>query len=784
VRTRGLKTLEFPKIIQKLEGKAATTVGKELASALTPHYQLDIATQKQLETKEASDVLRLKGGVPLGGIRDIRPAIHRVGIGGDLTAEQLVEISTTLYAGKKVKRFITKMTEEEQALPILYSLVEGINELTHLEEKINSCINEYGEIMDSASSELRQIRQSIRILEGRVKEKLEHIIRNTSYQKMLQETIVTIRNGRYVIPVKQEYRSVFGGMIHDQSASGATLFIEPEVIVQLNNQLKELLLKEEREIERILRMLSDDVRVDAESLQVNIENLGLLDFVQAKAELAKDMKAVQPKLNDHGFINLKKGRHPLIDIKEVVPIDVQLGNEYSSIVITGPNTGGKTVTLKTIGLLSLMAMCGLHIPAQEESEIAVFSSVFADIGDEQSIEQSLSTFSSHLTHIIYILEHMDKNSLILLDELGAGTDPTEGAALAIAILEKIKELNARVVATTHYSELKAYAYNNPDVINASVEFDVQTLRPTYRLLVGVPGRSNAFAIAKRLGLSEDIIQVAKGQISEDDLQVESMIASLEKNQRTTEQERNEAERMRQEVERLKQEWDKKVEALEQERFKLMEEARDNAQSVVQKAKKEAEVIITELRNLAKEEKAGIKEHKLIDMKKRLDETIPDVKKPKPKKPKSSDKIEVGDEVKALSFGQKGIVLEKVSEHEFVVQIGIIKMKIEQTDLKLIKQKEQEAKNYAMSGLKRTSDQTKPELDVRGQSVEEAIMEIDRYLDEAFLAGFGQVSIIHGKGTGVLRTGLQDFLRKHPHAKQTRMGAYGEGGSGVTVVELK
>ncbi len=779
--TRGLKILEFPKIIDLLDKKASSLVGKELVQRLKPTNDLDRVIYLQDETKEGLDTIRLKGGIPIGGIRDIRPSLQRVKIGGDLTAEQLLNIVTTIYAGKKTKRFINVL-HEEHPVPILFSHAEMIRGLTQLEKSILACINEYGDIIDSASAELRKVRIQIRTLEGRIKEKLDNILRNSNIQKMLQESIVTLRNGRYVMPVKQEYRSAFGGMVHDQSASGATVFMEPEALVQINNQLKEQQIKEEKEIERILRQLSDEVRVEHDALFTNIEHLAALDFIQAKAELAKEMKSVQPKINKDGYLHLKKARHPLIPSDDVVPNDIMLGKDFSSIVITGPNTGGKTVTLKTIGILTLMAMAGLHIPAEEESEIAVFSSVYADIGDEQSIEQSLSTFSSHLTNIVRILEQMDQNSLILLDELGAGTDPTEGAALAIAILEKIRAIKAKVVATTHYSELKAYAYNRKDVINASVEFDVQTLRPTYRLLIGVPGRSNAFAIAKRLGLTEDIITFAKGQISEDNLQVESMIASLEKNRRTAEQDRIVAEKLRKEVEALKQELEGEKTKLEQQRVTYLEDAKEHAERIVSKAKKEVEEIIAELRKLAQEEKTGIKEHRFIEMKKNLDKAIPEMNI-KSKKVKSNQKMEVGDEVKVISYGQKGIILEKINDKEFLVQIGIIKMKIESSDLELVVDKKKQTKEIQIIGVKRTST-AKSEVDVRGSTVDDAIMEIDRYLDEAFMEGFKQVSIIHGKGTGALRTGLQDFLKKHPHVNKTRIGQFGEGGSGVTVVELK
>ncbi len=569
---RGLTTLEFPKIIRRLLSKITTDMGKELVEELLPTHDLEDANYRQKETYEGLNVIRLKGGLPFQGIYDIRLFLKRAQIGGILNAEQLKQISSTLFGARKMKRFIFQ-SHDEFSLPILHYHADQIMEFIHIEDRINQSINEYNEIADSASPELRTIRNQIRTFESRIKEKLESTLRNHGYQKMLQEPIVTIRNQRYVIPVKQEYRSIFGGIVHDQSASGATLFIEPEAVVQLNNQLREYQLKEEKEIEKILKELSQLVSMEVDLLVENVYHLGVLDFIQGKADLAREMKATLPKLNQKGFIRLKKARHPLIPLEDVVPIDVQLGEQFNSLVITGPNTGGKTVTLKTIGLITLMAMAGLHIPAEDDSEVAVFSSIFADIGDEQSIEQSLSTFSSHLRNIIRILETMDSNSLILLDELGAGTDPTEGAALAVSILEKIRSIHARVVATTHYTELKAYAYNHSNVINASVEFDVETLKPTYRLLIGVPGRSNAFAIAQRLGLPVDIIEYAKSQVSEENLQVESMIHSLESNRRKAEKERLEAEQLRKQQQELKSKVEEEQIKLEEEKQLILEEAK-------------------------------------------------------------------------------------------------------------------------------------------------------------------------------------------------------------------
>ena len=779
---RSLKILEFPKIIDKLKTKVSTDIGKELVDQLGPVVSSELVLSLQQETKEGVDLLRIKGNMPLSGIFDLTSYLHRVKIGGMLTSEQLREVASTVHSGRRVKRFVQK-ANENNSFPILTNHIDEITELIYLEEEINKAINEYGEIVDTASNELKKIRSQMRTLEARIKEKLDQMIKSPGYLKMLQEPIVTIRNGRYVIPVKQEYRGVFGGMVHDQSASGATLFIEPQAAVQMNNQLREFELKEEKEIEKILSALSGAVQAEVDALTINQEHLGILDFIQAKAELATEMKATMPKLNTKGYIKLKKARHPLINMDEVVPIDVELGNNYRSLVITGPNTGGKTVTLKTIGLLAIMALSGLHIPVEDDSEIAIYKAIYADIGDEQSIEQSLSTFSSHLTNIIKILNQMDSESLILLDELGAGTDPTEGAALAISILEKMKQAGATVIATTHYSELKAYAYNREGVINASVEFDVETLRPTYRLLIGVPGRSNAFAIAKRLGLSEEIIEKAKEQISKDNLQVESMIASLEQSQKSAAKEQSEAEKLRRQIEVLKDELENKMVSFENERIQLLEESKKKAEAQVKKAKNEAEAIISELRKMALEEKAGIKEHRLIEMKKRLEEAVPEVEAKKIKKMKKNEKLDIGDEVRVLSLGQKGTILEPVGNKEYMVQIGIMKMKIDKGDLELVKNKNQQ-QTVVMTGVKRGTDFVKPELDLRGQTVDEAMIEIDRYLDQAFLAGYGQVSIIHGKGTGLLRAGIQDFLRKHAHVKQVRLGAFGEGGSGVTIVELK
>lgn len=782
---RVLKTLEYDKIIALLVDKASCTYGKEKAAELTPFVRLDEVKIAQQGTEEAATVLRLKGSAPLGGIRDIRSSVQRARLNAMLSPMELLDIASTVMAGRRLKTFLLDMCEDHEML-LLKQQAERIEGLRELEMEIRRCIDESGEVMDSASMELRQVRQEIRQVESRIREKLEQMTRSSSYQKMLMESIVTIRGDRFVIPVKQEYRHVFGGIVHDQSASGATLFIEPEVIVSMNNKLRELRLREEREVERILYLLTEQVAFAVEALVENVDALTELDFMFAKAQLAWSMKAVCPKLNDRGYLNLKKARHPLIPREVVVPVDVELGGDYQAIVVTGPNTGGKTVSLKTIGLLSLMAMAGLHIPAEEESEMTVFSSVFADIGDEQSIEQSLSTFSSHMKNIISILEKMDEKSLVLFDELGAGTDPTEGAALAMSIIDHVIDSGARLVATTHYSELKAYAYDRPEVINASVEFDVQTLRPTYRLLVGVPGRSNAFAIARRLGLPEAIIEVARGSISEEDNQVESMIASLERNRKSAEADRQAAAAARKEAEELRRQLEEERARFAEEKNKLMERAEDEARIAVQLAKEEAEAIIRELREM-RDEGVEIKEHRLIDAKKRLGNAVLELEKEKVKKPAKAvraTQIKVGDEVMVTTFGQKGTVLEKVNNDEFLVQIGIMKMKVRREDMNVQNSITQKPQAAPYTSVKRRTASIKMDLDLRGYNVEDAIREMDQFLDDALLAGLHTVSIIHGHGTGVLRKGVHEYLKSHRNVKSFRLGGQGEGGVGATIAELK
>ncbi len=775
-----LSVMEFDKILHRIESFASTSMGKSRAAALLPSPDLEEVKRRLKETDEAAQVVRLKGGASFAGIRDIGPSVKRAGIGGMLNAQELLDTANTIGGGRKLKRFLHKL-HEHSPIALLSAMSEGIAELTELEQSIRSCIDEQGEVMDSASPELQRIRSELRSGENRARERLEQMVRSHSVQKMLQEQLITMRNDRYVIPVKQEYRAQFGGIIHDQSASGATLFIEPESVVVLNNKLRELKLKEEREIEKILFALTAETAEAGEELLGNIGVLGELDFIFAKAGYAHSIRATLPMMNDRGFFKLKKARHPLISGK-AVPTDVEMGNGFSAMIITGPNTGGKTVTLKTIGLLHLMAMSGLFAPAEDGTQMCVFDGIFADIGDEQSIEQNLSTFSSHMTNMIGILKEITPKSLVLLDELGAGTDPAEGSALAIAILEYVHKMECRLVATTHYSELKAYAYERKGIINASMEFDIQSLIPTYRLLVGIPGRSNAFAIAERLGLPREIIDLARGQVHEDDLRVDNMIASLEENRLSAESERSTAEQLRREVEKLRQSLDAEKRRFDEQREQMRERAGKQAEEIVAKARREAEEIIADLRRMAMDEAASIKEHKLIEARKRLEEALP-APKERRKSGKSANHLKPGDDVLIPHLGQKGFVTE-IAGNELVVQLGIMKMKVKRSEIEPLDAPAKQKQVQQVTTVKRTRDgDVKSELDLRGSNLEDSLHEVDRFLDEAFLANLNQVYIIHGKGTGVLRSGVQDYLRRNKHVKNYRLGNFGEGGTGVTVVEL-
>jgi len=785
MQDRALKVLEFTKVRELLLEHAASSLGKEKIKHLVPSTDFDEVVRLQTETDEAATVFRIKGNVPLSGIHDIRAHIKRSVIGGVLSPHELNQIASTIHASRQMKRFIEEIAAERTELPILTEQVERIIPLTNLEQEIKLAIDESGEVLDSASDLLRTLRHQLRSNESRVREKLESMIRSSNAAKMLSDAIVTIRNDRFVIPVKQEYRGHYGGIIHDQSSSGQTLFIEPQVIVQLNNQLQDIRVKEQLEIERILTELSAKAAEHENDLKVIVDVLANLDFIFAKARYGKKIKGSKPEMNNEGRIILYKARHPFIPIDEVVANDIMLGKEYTTIVITGPNTGGKTVTLKTLGLCSLMAQAGLQIPALDGSELAVFDAVYADIGDEQSIEQSLSTFSSHMVNIVDILKSVDFNSLVLFDELGAGTDPQEGAALAISILDEVHKRGARVIATTHYPELKAYGYNRDGVLNASVEFDVETLSPTFKLLLGVPGRSNAFEISKRLGLNERVIHAARSHVSEDTNQIDKMIASLEQSKRQAEMEQQEARDYLKQAEKLHQDLQKQMIEFYEKKDTMMEKAAEKAADIVDEAKQEAEQVIRDLRKMRTEKHAEIKEHELIVAKRRLEEAAPEIKRSAKLTAKKNKKHSYmpGDEVKVLTFDQKGTLVKRVSANEWQVQIGILKMKVKEKDMEYMSTPKQ-VETKPMAIVKGRDSYVKLELDLRGERYEDALLKVEKYIDDALLSSYPRVSIIHGKGTGALRQGVQEYLRNHRSVKKIRFGEAGEGGSGVTIVEFK
>lgn len=787
IAERALKTLEYDKVRQQVASYCTSSIGKSAIEELVPQTDFDKVVQLLEEMDEGLSILRVKGNVPMGGIFDVRPSARRAQIGGMLAAIELMEISSTIRASRILRNFIEDIEADEVIeIPHFIAKKEAMPVLTGLQHEINNCIDDNGAVVDSASQTLRSIRQSLRAEEGKVRSKLESLIRGSNAAKMLSDTLVTIRNDRFVIPVKQEYRHHYGGIVHDQSSSGQTLFIEPDSVVQANNEIHRLKMKEQVEIERILLVLSAMVQEVASDLFNLVKVLGDIDVILAKGKYGQANKCTMPKMNQDGYIRLVRARHPLLPIDVAVPNDIEFGKEITAIVITGPNTGGKTVTLKTVGLCTLMAQAGLPVPALDGSELAVFKQLFADIGDEQSIEQSLSTFSSHMVNIVDILKKFDHESLVLFDELGAGTDPQEGAALAISILDEVHGRGARVMATTHYPELKAYGYNRPGVANASVEFDIETLSPTYRLLIGVPGRSNAFEISSRLGLPESIIDRAKSFTGTDRHEVESMIASLEETRRQSEDDAERSHALLVESETLRKELQDKLQAYEERKEALDKKAKEKARKIVDEAKKEAESIIAELREMRKNADQVVKEHELIEARKRLEEATPldnnkVLKKAAQVKARAQNLV-VGDEVKVLSYGQRGTLLEKVSDTEWVVQMGILKMKISDSDLEYIKPEKEPVLRTA--GVKNRNSHVKLELDLRGERYEDAILRTEKYIDDALLANYGRVSIIHGVGTGALRQGIQSYLKKHKRVKSFRFGEAGEGGLGVTVVELK
>jgi len=821
---KSLRVLEFHKIIEMLAAFAVNDIARARILEIMPAVDFDEVSAMQFETDEAL-VCVLKFGAPaIERIGEIAVSLARIDAGGALSPAELLNVAKILKCARGLKKYAASalggksdgdgkivgddahiVPDSEQKMATgrcghrpLHAYFNLLVPDKTVEEAITSAILSEEEIADNASAELSQIRRKIKSAEAKVRGSLENLTRSAKYQKFLQDAIVTMRNNRYVVPVKAEYRNEIVGIVHDVSSSGNTLFVEPQQVVNANNELHELSIKEQFEIERILFELSSFVGEISDLVSANFENIINIDFIFAKAKLARAMDAVRPQLNRDGRVDIKQGRHPLLDKVKVVPIDVHLGGEFDTLVVTGPNTGGKTVVLKTVGLFCLMTQAGLHIPAHDSSVMPVFDNIFADIGDEQSIEQSLSTFSSHMKNIVDIVENVTPNSLVLFDELGAGTDPTEGAALATAILDYIKKFGAKTVATTHYSELKMFAITTPRVENASCEFNVETLSPTYRLLIGVPGKSNAFSISQKLGLSDHIIVNAKELLSAEDVKFEDVLQNIERNRQTSEQERVEAEALRSEIERLKQSHQREVDKLDQERERVLSRAKAEAAQIVANATEETDELIKQLRDAqAAKDKAEIA-RAMKEVKRELNLKHKNISASNAAAPKSRQRsninietLKTGTSVLIMDIEQKGNVLSiNKREKTAVIQVGIMKVTAKVDNLMEI---EENIENSHIPVARRSGirldtpsnrGRSPSELDLRGYSLEEALLECDRFLDGCVMSGLTQVSIIHGKGTGVLRAGIHDMLKSHRQVKSYRLGNFGEGEAGVTIAEMK
>ncbi len=787
MKERTLRVLEFTKIRERLASKALTPMGAERCMALVPSCNLSEIEVWQAETEEATVILQYLGGSPLVAFDDVRQSLSLAEKGATLSPKALLTIATLLASARAAR---AALDTERDNTPLLKAKAQAIVSLRHIETDITNAIISEEEIADRASSELMNIRRHLRGATERIREKLNQMVHNPNFQKYLSDTIITVRNDRYVIPVRADCRSMVPGLVHDQSATGATLFIEPMAAVEMGNDLRQWEAKEKQEIERILAALSAEIAPYAQQMRETVEILSELDFIFAKGLLSREMYAVTPKLNQNGYLNIIRGRHPLIDPEKVVPSNLWLGKDFTSLIITGPNTGGKTVTLKTVGLFTLMAQAGLQVPADLGTELAVFEQVFADIGDEQSIEQSLSTFSSHMTNIVSIMQEVTPRDLVLFDELGAGTDPTEGAALAQAILTRLRNIRVRTMATTHYSELKAFALSTPGVENASVEFSVETLRPTYRLSIGVPGKSNAFEISRKLGLMENLIEDAKKLLSGDSIRFEDVIANAEYHRQVAEREREIARQASEETIKLRDEAERLRREIEEKRESALRKAKEDARRIMEQTRREAEGIIADLKRMKKEQQspdAGINavrkqiEKSVDNLSEGLTQKVDNSAAPKTVKP--------GDKVDILTIGSQGVVVSAPNaKGEVEVQAGIMKLKVNITQLRLLKEKpganqkpKQSSVRMHTGAMERT---VRMECDVRGMTLDEALAQVDIYLDNAILAGMGEVSIIHGKGTGVLRSGIQQHLKHHMHVASARLGVYGEGESGVTIVTLK
>lgn len=782
MKQKTLEILEFNKVKSLIEQEVISDLAIEKVKQLAPSSDYETVVHQMNEVDEISQIYNQYRLPSMSGLSRVQPYIKRSQIGGTLNVQELNAIKTLIQVQNQFKTFYNQLVEDEETVnyEILDGQMQQLPVLTHLYQSIHQKCDTQ-DLFDSASMELQSIRSRIAKTNQRVRAQLDRMVKSTSNQKKLSDAIVTVRNERNVIPVRAEYRQDFNGIVHDQSASGQTLYIEPSAVVELNNQISRLRSEEATEVQRILAELTAEVAEEAEACLISEQVMGHLDFLIGKARYAAKIKGTKPTFSEQRQVYLPKAFHPLLDRDTVVANTIEFESSIQTVIITGPNTGGKTVTLKTLGLIILMAQSGLLIPTLDGSQLSVFDNVFCDIGDEQSIEQSLSTFSSHMKTIVNILEEANDKSLILFDELGAGTDPSEGAALAMSILDHVHGMGALVMATTHYPELKAYSYNREGVMNASVEFDVDTLSPTYKLLMGVPGRSNAFDISKRLGLGLKIINHAKSMIGQDEQEINEMIASLEKNAKRVDDQRIELDRLVREASQIHNDLSRAYEQYQNMESRLIEEAKDKANQRVKAAMEEADDILKSLRDMRDQKGAEVKEHELIDQRKRLEDQY-EAKSIKQNVQKQKwDEIKAGDEVKVLSYGQKGEVLEVLSDKEAVVQMGIIKMKLPLSDL----EKKEKAKEQPKKVVTRTNRSTvKMELDLRGYRYDEAMVALDQYLDQAVLSNYEDVYIIHGKGTGALQKGVQQHLKRHKSVATFRGGMPSEGGFGVTVATLK
>ena len=783
-----LRTLEYTKVIDRLVNLVATQRGRELAEALQPSSEYQTVESNLALTEDAVRVLRHAASIPFGGIRDLRQVLGRARVGGGLSGEELLAVGSTLRAVRLLKGFFAEYAE---FIGGLEPWVQGLTVLRNSEFAIERSIDDNGTVKDDASEKLSQLRREIRVIQGRIKDKLDSILRSSQYKSYFQDALYTMRGDRYVIPIKQEYRHQFPGILHDQSASGATVFIEPMALVNMNNDLKGVISAEQVEVEKILLALSLQVAAAADPIEANCDILAQLDFVFAKARLAFEMHAVRPAVNVQGRVDLRQARHPLIVPASVVPVDIRIGNEFNTLLITGPNTGGKTVALKTLGLLSLMMQSGLFVPAAADSTLAVFENIFADIGDEQSIEQSLSTFSGHMTNLVRILSQVTPSCLVLIDEIGAGTDPEEGTALAMAILEHLREQGIRTIATTHYGELKAFAYTQEGVENASVEFDIETLRPTYRLLIGVAGSSNAFAISQRLGLPKELVEKARIMAGGEHQKFETVLSVMEEHKRASEKERQEAAALRQESVRLRQIIEREKQSWEIKKKDALIKARAEADELMRQTRLEAEAVIRDLKQHYSTSGASALQESVDSARRKIREKISELnpleasETPVVFETDATAKVVKGSVVLVANLGQQGNVLS-VEGDSVVVQLGALKMTVARNQCRVLKRSEQKSLEPARKARQLSTEKMQPvsrEIDIRGMNNEEASYVLEKYLDDAVLAGLDSVSIIHGKGTGALRKGVQTFLAAHPRVKGISIAEVNQGGTGVSVVKL-